>query len=114
MLCPYTTLFRSSMRRLAGELDVAPMSLYRHLAGREELEHLLVRAVFGAHPLPDPGPEGWRAKLEWVTRDRKSTRLNSSHVAISYDVDCLNTNEDAEQIKAVGDGGNYNIGRAQS
>ncbi|HLS15703.1 MAG TPA: GntR family transcriptional regulator [Beutenbergiaceae bacterium] len=57
-----------SMRRLAGELDVAPMSLYRHLAGREELEHLLVRAVFGAHPLPDPGPEGWRAKLEWVTR----------------------------------------------
>src|SRR5690625_6486581 len=25
----------------------------------------------------------------WVTRDRKSTRLNSSHVAISYAVFCL-------------------------
>jgi DNA-binding transcriptional regulator YhcF (GntR family) len=57
-----------SMRRLAAELGVAPMSLYRHLAGREELEHLLVRAVFRAHPLPEPGPEGWRAKLELVSR----------------------------------------------
>src|SRR5690625_6044262 len=26
---------------------------------------------------------------EWGTRDRKSTRLNSSHVAISYAVFCL-------------------------
>jgi AcrR family transcriptional regulator len=57
-----------SMRRLAAELGVAPMSLYRHLAGREELEHLLVRAVFRAHPLPEPGPAGWRAKLELVSR----------------------------------------------
>jgi DNA-binding transcriptional regulator YhcF (GntR family) len=57
-----------SMRRLAAELHVAPMSLYGHLAGREELEDLLVRAVFGAHPLPEPGPEGWRAKLELVSR----------------------------------------------
>jgi DNA-binding transcriptional regulator YhcF (GntR family) len=57
-----------SMRRLAAELGVAPMSLYRHLAGREELEHLLVRAVFRAYPLPEPGPAGWRAKLELVAR----------------------------------------------
>jgi len=58
----------ASMRRLAAELGVAPMSLYRHLAGREELELLLVRAVFRRHPLPDPGPSGWRAKLELVSR----------------------------------------------
>jgi DNA-binding transcriptional regulator YhcF (GntR family) len=57
-----------SMRRVGAELGVAPMSLYRHLAGREELEHLLVRAVFRAHPLPEPGPQGWRAKLELVSR----------------------------------------------
>lgn len=57
-----------TMRRLAAELHVAPMSLYGHLSGREQLEDLLVRAVFGAHPLPEPGPEGWRAKLELVSR----------------------------------------------
>lgn len=57
-----------SMRRLAAELEVSPMTLYRHLAGREELEHLLARAVFRACPLPDPGPPGWRAKLELVCR----------------------------------------------
>ena len=57
-----------SMRRLAAALGVGPMSLYRHLSGREELDHLLLRAVFRAYPLPDPGPPGWRAKLELVCR----------------------------------------------
>ena len=57
-----------SMRRLAADLGVGPMSLYRHVAGREELEQLLARAVFRAHPLPEPGPPGWRAKLELVSR----------------------------------------------
>jgi DNA-binding transcriptional regulator YhcF (GntR family) len=57
-----------SMRRLAAELGVGPMSLYRHLSGREELEHLLVRAVLRTYPLPEPAPNGWRAKLELVSR----------------------------------------------
>jgi DNA-binding transcriptional regulator YhcF (GntR family) len=57
-----------SMRRLAAELGVGPMSLYRHVAGREALEQLLVRAVLRADPLPEPGPPGWRAKLELVSR----------------------------------------------
>ncbi len=57
-----------SMRRLAAELGVSPMSLYRHVAGREALEQLLVRAVMRAHQLPEPGPPGWRAKLELVCR----------------------------------------------
>src|SRR5690625_6763588 len=29
------------------------------------------------------------ARCAWLSRDRKSTRLNSSHVAISYAVFCL-------------------------
>jgi DNA-binding transcriptional regulator YhcF (GntR family) len=57
-----------SMRRLAAELGAAPMSLYRHVAGRDALELMLARAVFRAHPLPEPGPPGWRAKLEAVSR----------------------------------------------
>src|SRR5437868_8710397 len=35
--------------------------------------------------------EGFQSGLSWITilRDRKSTRLNSSHVSISYAVFCL-------------------------
>ncbi|MEU3271801.1 GntR family transcriptional regulator [Saccharomonospora sp. NPDC006951] len=57
-----------SMRRLAGVLKVAPMSLYRHIAGREELEILMVRAIFKSSPLPSPMPSGWRQRLEVVYR----------------------------------------------
>src|SRR5690625_7086857 len=37
----------------------------------------------------DPGARRPRAQPEEHRRDRKSTRLNSSHVAISYAVFCL-------------------------
>lgn len=66
-----------SMRRLAGALGVAPMSLYRHVAGRDELEVLLVRAVFSTSPLPQPMPTGWRQRLETVYR--LQWRLYRSH-----------------------------------
>lgn len=66
-----------SIRRLAGVLKVSPMSLYRRVAGREELEILLVRAVFGASPLPHPMPAGWRQRLEAVYR--LQWRLYQSH-----------------------------------
>src|SRR5438477_8067274 len=32
---------------------------------------------------------GWRLGADFVTGDRKSTRLNSSHMSISYAVFCL-------------------------
>lgn len=57
-----------TIRSVAGELGVAPMSLYHHVAGREELEYLMIRTVFRAHPLPGPGLAGWRARLESVYR----------------------------------------------
>ncbi|ASR37239.1 hypothetical protein BAY61_22085 [Prauserella marina] len=57
-----------SMRRLSGVLEVAPMSLYHHIAGKDELEFLMLRTVFGANPLPSPAPEGWRRRLETVYR----------------------------------------------
>ncbi|PXY21728.1 hypothetical protein BAY59_30275 [Prauserella coralliicola] len=66
-----------SMRRLAGVLKVAPMALYRHIAGREELEILMVRAVFRSSPLPRPMPAGWRQRLEAVYR--LQWRLYRSH-----------------------------------
>src|SRR5690242_21465191 len=64
-LFPYTTLFRSSRRR-------APLNRW-----------ILDNALAGMAQTPSPylhSPE---------RRDRKSTRLNSSHMSISYAVFCL-------------------------
>ncbi|MFG3438627.1 GntR family transcriptional regulator [Nonomuraea sp. NPDC047897] len=55
-----------SMRRLAAELGAGPMSLYRHVTGKDELVTQMADEVFGEVELPVPGPEGWRAKLELI------------------------------------------------
>ncbi|MDF4253885.1 GntR family transcriptional regulator [Streptomyces sp. WMMB303] len=57
-----------SMRRVAAELGVGPMSLYRHIANKDDLVTQMADLVFGEAELPDPGPAGWRAKLELVAR----------------------------------------------
>lgn len=59
-----------SMRRLATELGVGPMSLYRHVANKDDLVTQMADEVFGEPELPDPGPEGWRAKLELISREQ--------------------------------------------
>ena len=53
-----------SMRRVATELGVATMSLYRHVPSKDELVVQMVDTVFGDHPFPAPPPVGWRAGLE--------------------------------------------------
>src|SRR5439155_24569017 len=69
---PYTTLFRSCGMKLS---DVA--------IGRPVLASMMSAALvlFGVI--------GYTRLTPNSTRDRKSTRLNSSHVAISYAVFCL-------------------------
>jgi AcrR family transcriptional regulator len=57
-----------SMRRLAAELGAAPMSLYRHVADKDELLLTMMDTVFAANPLPDPGTGGWREQLEALCR----------------------------------------------
>lgn len=57
-----------SMRRLATELDVATMSLYRHVQGKDDLVLLMADAVLAEATLPDPPPQGWRARLELSSR----------------------------------------------
>src|SRR5256885_9319414 len=83
-LFPYTTLFRSHLLALDAGDD-------RALFIEELVEHLLdvrahglrVREVESrVEVVDDPG-------LELVAEDRKSTRLNSSHLVISYAVFCL-------------------------
>ncbi|MEU9085002.1 TetR/AcrR family transcriptional regulator C-terminal domain-containing protein [Streptomyces sp. NPDC048357] len=48
-----------SMRRLAQELDVVPMALYKHVANKEELLDGMADAVVGEIDPPAAGPD-WR------------------------------------------------------
>src|SRR5437660_9056513 len=77
-LFPYTTLFRSAA--------FARLRALRHL----DLELVRVREIARVHAeAPRRDLLDLRAALEDQAGDRKSTRLNSSHVAISYAVFCL-------------------------
>src|SRR5439155_23028616 len=83
-LFPYTTLFRSRYDR-------------KTLSRRYPTRHVF--------PPPATTPANsfcWRrrplADRRWL-RDRKSTRLNSSHVAISYAVFCLKKKKKKKIIK---------------
>src|SRR3712207_8720659 len=72
-LFPYTTLFRSPagrVRRLVGRRDEGALRAAQHSGQEDDGE-------------PSHGPRSWQV------RDRKSTRLNSSHANISYAVFCL-------------------------
>src|SRR5207253_7604552 len=56
-------------------------------------DHLVQPAMFGLGETGHRGGEA-RAVYNGFGRDRKSTRLNSSHVAISYAVFCLKKKHD--------------------
>src|SRR5256885_13228977 len=93
-LFPYTTLFRSAKVAIAEN---------EHLACHKKKP----AAGDGHHGIPDQADGGKgkvelgealpaaetiddRGFVEFAWKDRKSTRLNSSHLVISYAVFCLN------------------------
>src|SRR5439155_26201134 len=87
-LFPYTTLFRS---RFAVEVEggvEAPLEADRRRGLRAHRAPARAAGAVGGIDL-DAGSSCGRAM-----RDRKSTRLNSSHVAISYAVFCLKKKKD--------------------
>src|SRR5690625_7029839 len=60
------------------------------LPSRLSLEEAIAYALENSYKAIDSRKEVAKAlKQKWETTDRKSTRLNSSHVAISYAVFCL-------------------------
>src|SRR5699024_11351447 len=78
-LFPYTTLFRSSNRKrkplcpILWKLPICPPRNWTFMPA-----------------LPKPScATGWNRRRGCLLPDRKSTRLNSSHVSISYAVFCL-------------------------
>src|SRR5690606_41627003 len=83
-LFPYTTLFRSAVDH---HVAVGFLGHAGHAAG-----HLLEALAVGGADLGeevDVAAQRDAAVQVAVQQDRKSTRLNSSHVKISYAVFCL-------------------------
>src|SRR3712207_7854539 len=85
-LLPYTTLFRSQVPPVPQRGDRGAQQeggfgdgeqLGGAIGARGRVGHGCLRRLDGCGRLPSP-------------RDRKSTRLNSSHANISYAVFCLN------------------------
>lgn len=50
-----------TMRRLAAELDCAPMSLYTHVRNRDDLIDAIVDDLIARLDLPEPADETWQA-----------------------------------------------------
>src|SRR5256885_11073372 len=53
------------------------------------------------HPLEIPSTESWVYLACWMPRDRKSTRLNSSHLVISYAVFCLKKKTKTRDLRSM-------------
>src|SRR5438309_8034552 len=83
-LFPYTTLFRSELQ-LVSAADDPPVDRLTPAAGR--CQRRLASTKAARIQVDDQAPLAAHPKVE--QRDRKSTRLNSSHSSISYAVFCL-------------------------
>src|SRR5256885_6250292 len=92
-LFPYTTLFRSDAEPCAKSRRIEDAHVHDVLAQvRQELAGRAARA----------DPVGDHATLHAAlcrAKDRKSTRLNSSHLVISYAVFCLKKKKKYSKIK---------------
>jgi AcrR family transcriptional regulator len=66
-----------TMRRVARELAVAPMSLYTYVPGKAELVDLMLDSAFGAMRRTEPGEDHWRARLTAIADDNRA--LHEAH-----------------------------------
>ena len=70
-----------SMRRVAAELGVAPMTLYGHVPGKDELVDLMLDFVM-TKLYAEGAPSGnWRARLDTVARVNRNLLLRHPWVA---------------------------------
>jgi AcrR family transcriptional regulator len=66
-----------SMSRVAADLGVSTMSLYRYVASKDELLTLMTDLPFEAPPAPRGPEEGWREGLaRWAWTERAVLRRN--------------------------------------
>ena len=62
-----------SVRKVAAKLDAGPMRLYGYLATKAELHDLMVDAVYGEIPPPEPGD--WRAAMRSLANGLRDAAL---------------------------------------
>src|SRR5690606_41419457 len=91
---PYTTLFRSWLEEgrnpfYQGLLQVAVGLFHFRRENINGAKKLFASALSKLQPYPDRYMGIDLGRLRREVEDRKSTRLNSSHVKISYAVFCL-------------------------
>src|SRR2546422_1476176 len=85
-LFPYTTLFRSHLA-------------YDGRMAAQTIDDL--RRFAGTYVVGRPRVIGVLAPPETTDRDRKSTRLNSSHRYISYSVFCFEKKKNKRRVKPL-------------
>src|SRR5690606_41705359 len=93
-LFPYTTLFRSERGHGRSLLMLA--SWYDHNRDAERAKSYLRRALQTGDPIVHYEFAGMLDQM--LLQDRKSTRLNSSHVKISYAVFCLKKKNNIKKL----------------
>lgn len=70
-----------TMRRLASELGTGAASLYAHVAGKSELNALIVDRMAEEITIPDPDPEHWQEQIMQVGRDLRAAMARHPGVA---------------------------------
>src|SRR5256885_8616163 len=92
-LFPYTTLFRSP--------HVAPSAVRQHV-GRPRVDASTLRLQLRPRTVPAESQTKIRdLRAPHPLGDRKSTRLNSSHLVISYAVFCLKKKKQISPIRYI-------------
>src|SRR5256885_3052287 len=85
-LFPYTTLFRSTP----------------HLSAKDDAQLLFAGQLTGVEGYTESAATGMLAGINLARLlDRKSTRLNSSHLVISYAVFCLKKKKRPRRVRTA-------------
>lgn len=61
-----------TMRRLAGLVDVSPMSIYTYVPGKAELLDLMLDAVYARMPRTDTTGRPWRSRVTVVAEENRT------------------------------------------
>lgn len=69
-----------SMRRLAAELGVEAMAVYRHLPGKEDVLYGVVELVLSELAIDPDAPRGWETELRRMTRAYRRIMLAHPNV----------------------------------
>ena len=66
-----------TMRRLAADLGVAPMTLYTYVPGKAELLELVLDALYAGMARPNTAGQTWRARVRAVAEENRA--LHDAH-----------------------------------